>query len=62
MTTLIISLCFQRTSILQHWKSIKQQAEANKTISQDLQNSIKANMLLTKEFITTNYKMNLMKN
>jgi len=56
LLTLIISLYFQRTSILQTWKSIKQQAEANKTISQDLQNSIKANMLLTKEFITTNYK------
>ena len=34
LLTLIISLYFQRTSILQTWKSIKQQAEANKTIDQ----------------------------
>lgn len=56
LLTLIISLYFQRTSIKQTWKSIAQQAEANETISEDLQNSIKANTLLTKEFITTNYK------
>ncbi len=56
LLTLIISLFFQRTSIKQTWKSIAQQAEANETISEDLQNSIKANTLLTKEFITTNYK------
>ncbi len=56
LLTIIISLYFQRTSISQTWESIKQQAESNETISKDLQNSISSNMLLTKEFITTNYK------
>lgn len=56
MLTIIVSLYFQRVSIKQTWESIKQQSEANQTISEDLKRSIEANELQTREFITTNHK------
>ncbi|MFW2555369.1 hypothetical protein [Aliarcobacter butzleri] len=56
LLTIIVSLYFQRVSIKQTWESIKQQSEANQTISEDLKRSIEANELQTREFITTNYK------
>ena len=56
MLTIIVSLYFQRVSIKQTWESIKQQSEANQTISEELKRSIEANELQTREFITTNHK------
>lgn len=52
----ILSLYFQKISIEQVEKSLKEQKDANEIIRKDMKESVKANTSQTKEFITTNTK------
>ena len=54
LLALIFSLYFQKISIEQVEKSLKEQKDANEIIRKDMKESITANTLQTKEFITTN--------